>query len=217
MADPPPSRRLIVELQQQGTSEETVGPSAPDWIGASKQLRDITQWVIGGVVATAAGVFTGTSLSNFGSLDPLADQLRFWLAVGGALLGFGAITGLMTASLAVIAPESTSLQRLAAARPGTEDAAVRARIYQMNEYDEAEYELGILLDDDSTEKAREALPQIHAVMAFAAIRLRFEALIRRLALCIPLAVIGFGTFAWAANPPDRPQPERPGISLRITE
>jgi hypothetical protein len=208
---------LIVELHQPEEHPEPLIPPPPDWTGASKQLRDITQWIIGGVVATAAGVFTGTSLSNFGSLDPFADQLRFGLAAGGALLGFGAITGLMTASLAVIAPASTSLETLAAAMPGSEGAAARARIYQMNEYDEADHELGKLLGDDQSEEAQEVLPQLYAVMSFAVVRLRFEALVRRLSWCIPLAVIGFGTFAWAANPPDKPQPERPGISLRITE
>jgi len=84
----------------------------PAMAAASQSLRDTAKWLVGGVVATAAGVFAGTSLTAFGSLNPLTDTARFGAAIGGLLFGFVALAFILGYAVRVLTRESMSLAQI---------------------------------------------------------------------------------------------------------
>src|SRR4051794_3673509 len=89
-----------------------VGPVGSTIAAASQSLRDTSKWLVGGVVATAAGVFAGASLTSFGSLNPSTDTLRFGLAIYGLVFGFVALAFILRAATKVLTLESISLDEL---------------------------------------------------------------------------------------------------------
>ena len=191
------------------------GPPPADWSGAVKQLRDVAQWIIGGVVVTAAGVFAGGTLTNLGHLDLASDRDRLGIALGGVALGFAALTVILIRGLDVIAPAGGSLRLLAKAKRGL---LVHARkwLFESNGIKELEANLETWLDHQKTVDARKYLPRIYPCAAFAIVRARFNRLLRTMMIATPLAIIGFGLFAWAANPPEKPSAPERGIVIKIT-
>lgn len=204
-----------------------------DWAASKVQLRETAKWISGGVVATAASVFAGSSLTNLGALSLPDDCPRLSYAAGGALLGFVALGILMYFAVRVLTVENFSINQLLADAHGGEGSKILGKI-------ETEYKNSIAQQaPEATIKALKAkaddlrankstgyeakltaiaalVGEIAEVVSFRLLKARFDRLMIALPFTVLAALIGFGLFAWAANPPDKPAPERPGISLKIT-
>ena len=101
-------------------------------------------------------------------------------------------------------------------RPKVRDLQkARDYLFAINAIDQSVYGLGELLDRSQSKAGIAYLPRLYASAPFCVVRIRFNALLKRMMICVPLAILGFGVFAWAANPPDKP-PSR-GVVLRITQ
>ncbi|HEV2865986.1 MAG TPA: hypothetical protein VGX37_05685 [Allosphingosinicella sp.] len=200
-------------------------PAAP-MSAAAVSLRDTAKWLVGGVVVTAAGVFTGSSLTNFGSLEPATEPIRFTLAIVGAALGFAALAWILTAALAVLTLESVTFRMLAESETSTAAAdeerrklaATIARKYKhsfpmpANSLSELVAAIDGLPQDDPR---RAAAVTFNALVmpdaGFLHVRTRFRRLTNVLIPATFIVALGFGLFAWAANPPDDAPAERPPL------
>jgi hypothetical protein len=223
-------------------------------IGATA-LRETAKWLVGGAVATAAGVLTGSTLTNFGHL-PI--DFRFALAVGGLLVGFLGIGLLIESAMKVMAYDAISHQELASGIPDCVGAQGGRRHldagqlgYMLTEIDRmfemrpcklpgfaSAYELWkdrepdslvipFFLDDAAvvTDSARvserrrtqpttvcdakvneleQYLTDAIRAAQFFKVQYVFTKLHSAMRYYIGLMVVGFGSFAWAANPPDPP-------------
>ena len=89
--------------------------TASSMAAAAQSLRDAAKWLVGGVVATAAGVFAGTSLTAFGSLDSFANTLRMLIALGGLLVRFACLAFIFASAIAVINRHSITFREIATA------------------------------------------------------------------------------------------------------
>jgi len=193
---------------------------------AASALRETAKWLVGGVVVTAAGVFTGSSLTNLGSLDPAADAPRLAAAIAGAAIGFAALAAIVTRALAVLTLESVTLRMLAEAERSTAAAdAERRRVAKMiarkyrhsfpvpgNSLAELVAAVDRLPEDDPGRAAAEAFNALVLPDAgFLHVRARFRKLTDILIPATFFAALGFGLFAWAANPPERSPPQRPPL------
>jgi hypothetical protein len=237
----------------QASNESAAGKEAAA-VGASA-LRETAKWLVGGAVATAAGVFAGSTLTNFGQL-PL--DWRFAVAVGGLLLGFLGIALLINSAMKVMTFDAVSFQELArgvsdslsaeGGRPRLDPGQLR---YMRAEVDrmfktrpsglpsyEAVYEAWRSRETDSgvvsffmegdqvvTDPARVGARRtaqaggvseanVHDLRVFLdaamhsaqffKVQYVFTRLRHAMPFYIGLMLLGFGSFAWAANPPDPP-------------
>jgi MFS family permease len=195
----------------------TISPSEPPqhpWRESGAYLRDIAKWIVGGVVATAAGVLTGTSLSKLGSLDPLRHGWRLGLACLGLLIAFLALGHLMRKSLAVFLIESASVDDVAQARPGDRLNALREEIEAQFKFQAAGYDWPSITGDPATPGL---LPAIEQIMPFLYVRQKFKQLIAALPWSVTGLALGLVVFAWAANPPPDPPRADKGVSIKISE
>jgi len=209
---------------------EVTATSSSATAAASQSLRDTAKWLVGGVVATAAGVFAGSSLTAFGSVNPLIDTSRFSAAIIGLLLGFVALAFILGYAVRVLTRESMSFNELLS----SEDKDILATknlledryrymlpvgVTSLSEYvgevDKVVKKMQRTNEDLAfiAQAARDA-SVITADASFLFVRRRFQALILILSWTTPLAILGFGLFAWAANPP-KPTPIPPAFSLTI--
>ncbi|TGX56031.1 hypothetical protein E5A73_02665 [Sphingomonas gei] len=191
---------------------------------AVASLRDTAKWLVGGVTATAVGIFAGSSLTNLGSLDLQTHASRLGLAIAGVVVGFAGLALVLTKAIAVLTVESVDFPGLTEAKRGalkrTVDklekrykgllpgsavdlAELRAKAEQ--------HEKGTT-DEDKAFMAEflAFLPALMGEGSFLYVRYKFDALVWALYLGTPLALAGFGVYAWAANPPeDKPPPAKP--------
>jgi hypothetical protein len=213
---------------------DSATPNAP-LAAAAQSLRDTAKWLVGGVTATAASIFAGSSLTNLGSLDPATDTARLAAAVGGIIVGFVALGVVFRDSVRVLTRDSITLRELAASEKQQGDlamvaASITARyqhslpnnIQSLADYVTAvdnhrmiepptETSLAFLRDAECFQLL--AMPDA----CFLVVRNRFERLVRTLPLSICAAAVGFGLFAWAANPPGPQAPKtEKGMTIRLT-
>lgn len=185
---------------------------------ANKHLRDTARWIVGGIVATAGAVMAGSSLTNLGTLDPVDDRGRLVIAIAGGALGFLSLGFLMAKALGVFQVRSTDLERLAQAGAKTEWGRLRK---------EVETEFGLPQEGPGSLAERlqrdedDLLTDIEAALPYLYVRLKFDDLVWWLPITVATAAIGFGVFAWAANPPEKKAPADsqgiPSISINIGE
>ena len=226
-------------------------------------LRETAKWLVGGAVATAAGVFTGSTLTNFGQL-PI--DWRFLSAVGGLLLGFLGIALLINSAMKVMTFDAVSFRELATGLPDSIDAQaggpalpsqqlsyMRKEIDRMfktrpgdlpsyaavfevwqnrqsgsklvsyfMEGDKAVADPALVsarraaqpdgICDASVDRLWEFLDSAMRQAQFFKVQYAFSRLRRTVPIYIGLMLLGFGTFAWAANPPD-PPPRKAAITV----
>ncbi len=195
---------------------------------AAQSLRDTAKWLVAGVVATAASVFVGSSLTAFGSLAP--GSLRFGLAVGGLALGFAGIAAIMRAAIMVLTRASLTVHDIAtskdpelsrlhdelskryADRLTNGSATLKDHVERIGNI--ARRQTRSDAENALIARGREDNAVISADASFLFVRHRFDGLVDTLTLATPLAVAGFGLFAWAANPAAPPAPA-PLVSLTI--
>lgn len=195
-------------------------PVASAMATAAQSLRDTARWMVGGVVGTAAGIFAGSSLTAFGSLDPVANTLRLILAIGGLLVGFGALAVILHHAISVLTRESMTFREIASAGHDNLPEWVEVRARLLERYRDrlppgaasfADY-VGLVDQARSTNpqtpataqllaRAREDNTLFGADGSFLFVRARFERLVCALWRAAPFAILGFALFAWAANPP----------------
>lgn len=196
---------------------------------AAQSLRDTAKWLVGGVAATAAGVFAGSSLTSLGSLDPMKDTERLMAACAGFIVGLGALAFIFGAAIRVLTRESLTMEAVARSTE-PEVKAVRiileeryaARLPANNRSLAGYVDAVDLALQNPTQQANADLIKRavgdNAIMSadagFQLVRRRFDALIGTLKWATALAIVGFGVFAWAANPP-KPNPPPPAFSLTI--
>ncbi|MES2443765.1 MAG: hypothetical protein V4574_13115 [Pseudomonadota bacterium] len=191
---------------------------------AAASLRATTKWIVGGVVATAASVLAGSSLTNLGTLDPLDDLARLLMAVGGAALGFFGLSLIFRRAIAVLTLESVTFRMLARAEASDRaaDAFWRGVAHEVVDKYRSELPKPITSLSDYVRAADSAGNDAALLAAagrfndlvmpdagFLSVRARFNGLIAIMPLAIGLTVVGLGTFAWAANPaPKKPAPQK---------
>lgn len=188
---------------------------------AAQSLRDTAKWLVGGVAATAAGVFAGSPLSSLGSLDPMKDTDRLVTAGAGVIVGLGALAFIFSAAIRVLTRESLTMREIGLSTD-PEVVTVRAALegrYKANlppdapslpgyvdAVDEALENPTAPANAELIERARRDNTIISADAGFQLVRARFDDLIRTLKWATALAIVGFGVFAWAANPPKSSAP-----------
>jgi hypothetical protein len=204
-------------------------PVASTMAAGAQSLRDTAKWLVGGVVATAAGVFAGSSLTAVGTLDPTVDTVRLCLAAVGLLVGFMALSVILYFAIRVLTRESMTFREIVT----SSDAEIREiRAKLLSRYSErlpAEKDLTRLSEvteqlyrqESKTEKELAILHKSEALISvitadggFFFVRNRFKNLLIALVCATPFAIVGFGLFAWAANPP-KPKTVPPAFSLTI--
>ena len=203
-------------------------PIASAMATAAQSLRDTARWMVGGVVGTAAGIFAGSSLTAFGSLDPVANMPRLVLAVAGLLAGFGALAVILHRAIAVLTRESMTFREIAAAGHDNLPDWVTVRAKLLERYRDrlppgaASFADYVRLVDEARgtnpqtsataqllARAREDNTLFGADGSFLFVRARFERLVQALWRASPVAILGFALFAWAANPPKPDAPAAP--------
>lgn len=201
-----------------------------------QSLRDTAKWLVGGVAATAAGVAAGSSLTSLGALDPAtqAGFVRLGLAGLGACIGFAGLAVILMAAIRVLTVESLSFRDFvqADAQVDPDLAAVSAAlgrryassfpagITSLRSYSEEvdrrwSMEPRDKDDDAFIQAAKENFAVFRKDGGFRLVQRRFDALVRQLGQAAPIAALGFGLFAWAANPPPPAAPPAAGLSLKI--
>lgn len=190
---------------------EAPHPGPSPWTEPTKHLRDISRWITGGVIATAAAVATGSSLSNLGSLDPWNDTTRLGLAAAGLIVGISAIGVIMRYAILVLNVDVASLDELADANERTLLGRIRLKIEKHYRFRKNDFKWIDVVKRDSEvgDHIERALPYFH-------VRMRFDRLLMVLPWATLVAILGFGLFAWAANPPDKPATPEKGLVLKIT-
>jgi hypothetical protein len=207
---------------------ETLSVASTMAAGA-QSLRDTAKWLVGGVAATAAGVFAGSSLTAVGTLDPAVDTARLGLTAVGLLVGFMALSVIFYFAIRVLTRESMTFREMVT----SSDAEIREiRATLLRRYSERlpeEKNLTKLSDlteqlyrqESKTESELAVLQRSEALISvltadggFFFVRNRFKHLLIALVCATPFAIVGFGLFAWAANPP-KPKTVPPAFSLTI--
>jgi hypothetical protein len=61
----------------------------------------------------------------------------------------------------------------------------------------------------------ELLTEIEQIVPFLYVKQQFSKLTTWMWPCAVGAILGFGLFAWAANPPDKPKPEARGFTIKL--
>lgn len=210
------------------------GPAPADvtapFSAATASLRETAKWLVGGVTATAAGVFAGSSLTNLGHLDFQHTPERLLIAIGGAVLGFLGLGIILTHAIAVLRVENVTWPDLAGAKSGTLKVTRQKleRQYQgqlpANAAGLADLNAKVIAAEKANDPPAQALlgefdsftDDVMPEAGFINVRTTFGRLVIALYIGTPLALAGFGLFAWAANPrDDAPAPDAKLIPVRI--
>jgi hypothetical protein len=197
--------------------------SAQALAAAAQSLRDTAKWFAGGVAATAATVFAGTSLTSLGSLDPVEDFGRLAMAGAGLLVGFMGLGRILGRTVEVLRIRSLTMREIS--ESGERD------VVKMRETLEARYKPRFprtvnsianyvaLVDDaregrilkvqgtdgpDPADAILEAAARDEAMLradgGFLMVSAAFERMMVTVRRGAIVAIVGFTVFAWAANP-----------------
>jgi hypothetical protein len=173
--------------------------------------------VVGGVAVTAGGVIAGSSLTAFGALAP--SNARFLIAILGGVLGFYALAMMLTDTLNFIKMKRITLQDLIGERTIQDSRqqiennlfGVGSPKTLQNFVDEAEqnYKQWQIMPNEKERKVAadrynhmaKELNIIYNDLGGQFMLRAFDGLWRKIRFATIFVILGFGTFAWAANPP----------------
>jgi len=197
---------------------------------ATGLIRDAAKWLIGAFAAIAALLLTGVQLSSVGQLS--LDEGRLIAAIAGFGLGLGATLYVIVQNVRVLLPQTTTVSGLEADEdlakyfadnpellpgPGETVAAFAERYRDAG----SAYEAALTADEQgSSDATKEALKKAKARLAKTEREVRevlavanwksteglFVDVRRKVIAAAVLAAVGIGLFAWAANPPEDPDP-----------
>lgn len=200
-------------MERKPIQVELTGPPPPapsPWAEPTRHLRDVARWITGGVIATAAAVASGSSLTRLGSLDPVDDRLRLALALAGLAVAMISIAMLMRRAMSVLNVESATILDISLAEPGSEYFPLKSIIEDKFGFERygLDWTAVTSIGDPMGDRIEQAMPYFR-------VKLRFDALIRLLPWSAGLIISGMILFAWAANPPAAPAAPRQVLEVRL--
>jgi hypothetical protein len=199
---------------------DTAAPSAnlDQYQRAATTLREVAKWTVGGLAAAAAVVIAGSPLTGFGSLD---WGWRLALVIGGACVGFVGLGWVVWHSMDLLVPHPEMFRGLldGVSTLTREDKYLEEKLRPLfpmgtksfREIGECEKKYNEKLekwapDDPGVEQAKAFKQQfIMLQQNFAYYKLlnRFYEIRKTIFSGGTFMIIGFGVFAWAANPANR--------------
>ena len=199
--------------------------SGEDLSAARDLVRSAAKWFIAGLGAIGAVLVAGSQLSSVGSLP--ADSLRFWVAIGGVVLGLVAILWAMWRVVDVLSPAQWAFEDLVAAweqAPAEPPAARWWNRRQRRSVGRYMRDHPLLLGDfdspatiariyEESSAGRPGLDDLVDLMdelldkaATIDLQSRFATLRGQIAAGVLVGAAGIILFAWAANPAQLVQP-----------
>ena len=172
-----------------------------DWPGAVRQLRQVAQWIVGGVIASVVAVFATSAFARLGHMNWSDDSDRLLAAIIGFVMAIGAIATIFAYGIRVIVPSGIHLNDVADAEQGT---LLKARIllYKLTpELSEREYPLSKILANRDGENVSDWIEHFRRMLGFAIVKTRFDEMVSAIVIALFVAVPGMLMFVWAANPP----------------
>lgn len=175
-------------------------------------------------MAAVIAILAGSSLTRLGSLDFETHALRLSLAIAGAAIGLAGIGWFLYLALKVLSVEAGGINNLEGDRDAEWTAIVR-RINDLFAFEladdagnarQVEQLVKARRDGELTASDLDILKRINAALGFLFVQHRYKRMMDSLPFVGLAAIVGFGLYAWAANPGDQPVPERPGLLLRLT-
>lgn len=189
-------------------------PSKPAYGKQIDYMRDISKWIVGGVVATAAAVATGASLTNIGELDLVQSPLRLALSLAGLVIGIFAIGKIFGFALRIFTTDVATLDDIIEAgqnQSGGNDKFVKlaSEVKETFRFEQNGDTWDDLVIDKETGacKKPDLDRRICEMLGFLNIRMEFIDMQKSLFFWGPISIAGFILFAWAANPVEsKPEP-----------
>jgi hypothetical protein len=185
---------------------------------AATTLREVAKWTVGGLAAAAAVVIAGSPLTGLGSLD---WGWRLALVIGGACAGFVGLGSVVWRSMDLLVPRPEVFRGLL---DGTstltrEDKHLQEKLRSLFpvgtksflEIGECEKKYDDKLEkwspsDPGVEQAKTFKQQVITLQqnfAYNKLLNRFYKIRKTIFSGGAFMIIGFGVFAWAANPANR--------------
>lgn len=197
---------------------------------ANASLRETAKWLVGGVVGASAAIFAGSSLTKLGSLNVETHAGRLAIAIGGAALGFVALGLILMRAISVLQIEPLTIEAVASDN-GKAIADVRKKIEthyrgmlpgkakSLKELVQMATKKWEKRDPKDLPFVKEYLAYHREIMpqaSFFLLQSRFRKTVHALWIGGPLAIVGFGLFAWAANPPeDKLATKPPAVQITL--
>jgi outer membrane protein OmpA-like peptidoglycan-associated protein len=192
-------------------------PSVSDeqWNASIDKFRDVTKWILAGIGALISLILGSSPLTGLGSLEP---GWRLLLAIESAGVGLVGLAFIFWAAVDVLRARLTDLQAFVEIPSRERDQVneimigrLPPRIRNITELWSAKLAQDLQPPqqpdaDEQDEAIEEAVRTVTRVAAFVIADELFGALCRKLTACTLLAVVGFGTYEWAVNPP-KPDPQ----------
>ncbi|MGD9510014.1 MAG: hypothetical protein AB7I59_28015 [Geminicoccaceae bacterium] len=191
------------------------------YLRATVQIRETAKWLVGGIAAAAAGVLIGSPLTNFGTLEPA--EKRFWIAILGVSIGFLAMGYIVSICMDIVIPKY--LREKDFLTGGRIPGRIRSRIeralqedlpFEKSSIEEVFRRVDYIFDkkDPGTNNANDVKSinrdliwyynnynNFYSRLLLEEVIGRLEELRVRGAFAALIMFVGYGTFAWAANPP----------------
>lgn len=182
-------------------------PSVSDerWAASIDKFGEVTKWTMAGIGAAITLMLGSAPATGLGSLGP---GCRLFVALAGAATGLIALGFMFWSAVDVLRAHLTNIFTFvtnpAFARQLAEvDSVMEGRlpngVADVRALVTAKRNL--LPDAADAEPINNAINTATRVAAFVIEKDLFTALCRRLMLLTPIAVIGFGVYQWAVNPP----------------
>lgn len=196
----PDSLRIELVQEKAANSGTSTDDKIADWAGAVAQLRQIAQWIVGGVIAWVLTIFATTAFAKLGQMSLHRDFERLMLAGLAMVLAIVAVGIVFYFGIRVIAPSGCSLDELAEAKDRSR-VHTRLFLFALNNLKLPNEQLGKILEskDDGWDPW---IHQMRATLGFALVKTRFDELKTAMVLALILAIPASLAFVWAANPPD---------------
>lgn len=210
------------------TSEENAASSG-DLSQSRDLVRSSAKWFVAGLGGIGAVLVAGSQLSSVGALPGLSE--RFWVAIGGVVLGLLAILWAMWRVVDILTPARWTFEDVVVEWKQAPPHPPQSRIPWREERRMKHPSVGRFLRDhpllygnqespeaiqavyEESEPDRQGLDDLVALMddildkaATVDLQRRFHILRWQIAMGVLVGAAGIIVFAWAANPPDQPPP-----------